>query len=231
MKNILVTGASGNLGSALLTRFLAESYQVVALDQKERSGSPSKATFYKIDLQDEMQVDSIVRQIHKDLGSIHAACLLVGGFESGDLVHTDGPQLRRMFSLNFETAYYVVRPLVQLMNNQTGGGQIFLVGARPALLPKVGKDYLAYSLSKSLLFNLADLINATGSGVQVKVVVPGTIDTPVNRSYNPGGDFSEWVTPEEIGNIMVDHLRISAFTAGSVIKLYPPHFTPAPKKS
>ncbi|MBM3178196.1 MAG: SDR family NAD(P)-dependent oxidoreductase [Bacteroidetes bacterium] len=230
MKNILVTGASGNLGSALLKRFSQEGYKIVALDQKENGNHLTKVNFIKIDLQNEIEVADTVKQCHKDLGSIQVGCLLVGGFESGDLSQTTSAQLRRMIALNFETAYHVLKPLVQLMKTQSDGGQIFLIGARPALLAKVGKDYLAYSLSKSLLFTLADMINADGSNVRVKVIVPGTIDTPINRSYNPGGDFSEWVTLDEIGNILIKHLQPSELNADSVIKLYPPHFMPAPKK-
>ena len=230
MKNILVTGAGGNLGSALLKRFISDGNRVAALDQNENVVSQPNLTFIKIDLQNENEVEGTVRKIHFNLGSIEAGCLLVGGFESGDLTHTSSAQIRKMITLNFETAYHVVRPLVQLMKNQSSGGQIFLIGARPALLPKVGKDYLAYSLSKSLLFTLADMINSEGSNVRMKVIVPGTIDTPINRSYNPGGDFSEWVTPEEIANVLADQFQKSSFMDGSVIKLYPPHFTPAAKK-
>ena len=59
-----------------------------------------------------------------------------------------------MYSLNFETAYFVARPVFLQMLKQSTGGRMVFIGARPALQPKDGKDMLAYGLSKSLIFTL-----------------------------------------------------------------------------
>ena len=61
---------------------------------------------------------------------------------------------------------------------------------------------VAYSLAKSLIFRLAELMNdeAKGKNIVTSVVVPSTIDTPQNRKAMPDADFSNWVKPEAIAD-------------------------------
>ena len=59
-------------------------------------------------------------------------------------------------------------------------------------------------LSKALLFNLANVLNAAAKGknVTVSVVVPSTIDTEPNRQSMPDADWSKWVQPEQIADTL-----------------------------
>lgn len=201
-KNVLITGASGNLGSVVVEKFLADGYQVIA------TTTPGKGLGYEVngsiatyeaDLTDERSVNEIIKKIVSEHKTLDAAILTVGGFAMGDIQSTDGAAIQKMISLNFSTAYYVARPVFSQMITQLSG-RIILFGARPALVAPQGKNMVAYSLSKSLIFRLAELLNAEASGKNVvtSVIVPGTIDTPVNRASMPQADFSKWVTPEEV---------------------------------
>lgn len=120
----------------------------------------------------------------------------------GSIQETDGASLTKLYQLNFETAYFLARPLLNILANQENGGQIVFVGSRPALQPQEGKDMVAYSLSKSLVFHLAELINATykGQNIKASVIVPGTMDTPRNRASMPDADYSQWVPPAQVAN-------------------------------
>ncbi len=128
----------------------------------------------------------------------------MGDFDIGNLSQTDGDQLKKMFTLNFESAFYLAKELFAQMAIQSSGGHIFLVGARPALLPEAGKNMMAYALSKSLIFELASLLNAEGKkkGVVTSVIVPSTLDTPQNRRAMPDAHFTDWVKPEDVAQIM-----------------------------
>ena len=81
------------------------------------------------------------------------------------------------------------------------------VGARAALRAKDASKSLAYALSKSLIFKLAEALNATGAdkNVTASVVVASTIDTPPNRKAMPNADFSTWVKSEDIA-AAISHL-------------------------
>jgi NAD(P)-dependent dehydrogenase (short-subunit alcohol dehydrogenase family) len=206
-KNVMITGASGNLGRAAVEKFIIEGYKVVA------TVSPGKGLGFEVagnvetveaDLTNEKNVGEVVRKIIDKHGSIDVVLLLVGGFAAGGVKETDGASLKKMYAVNFETAYYTARPVFLQMLKQTTGGRIILVGARPALKAQDGKKFLAYALSKSLLFKLAEFLNVEGASknVTTSVIVPSTIDTPVNRQSMPSANFSDWVKPEEIAEIM-----------------------------
>ncbi|RAV99465.1 SDR family NAD(P)-dependent oxidoreductase [Pseudochryseolinea flava] len=198
--NILITGATGNLGHAVVDRFQTDN--LIAITSVGKSSSlPKGVKGYEADLTQEAAVDEAISQILKAHITIDAAVLLVGGFTFGGIDQANGEEVKKMFDMNFHTAYFVARPIFQYMAKQKNG-RIVLVGARPALDAHAGKNTVAYALSKSLIFTLAELLNAEGAdkNVVTSVVVPSIIDTPVNRDAMPKADFSKWVKPEEIAD-------------------------------
>ena len=226
MKTVIITGASGNLGKACVEKFLQEGYKViVTVTPGKTLGFEVTGTVetFEADLTNEVSVEKVIANIIKQNNTIDAALLLVGGYASGGIKETDGAVLKKMFNLNFDTAYFVARPLFQQMLQQTNGGRIIFVGARPALSAKDAKRSLGYALSKSLLFKLADVLNEEGSAsnVTASVVVPSTIDTPQNRQSMPKADFTAWVKPEEIADAMA-HLCSAESNAWreTVVKVY-----------
>jgi NAD(P)-dependent dehydrogenase (short-subunit alcohol dehydrogenase family) len=206
-KNVIITGASGNLGRVVVQRFSADGYFVIGTVSPGGAlgfEAPENVVTSAVDLRDERHAHDFVQGVVSDRGTIDAALLLVGGYAGGDIGDTDGPNLKKMISLNFETAYYIARPVFLQMMKQEMGGRIVLVGSKSGLEPKSGTHALAYSVSKSMLFALADLLNAeaTGKNVVTSIVVPSTIDTPENRKAMPKADFSSWVKAEEIAGVL-----------------------------
>lgn len=121
----------------------------------------------------------------------------------GNIATTGMADIRKQIALNFETAYHVAKPVFAQMKKQEQGRIVF-IGARPALEPAKGKDLIAYGLSKSMLLILANYLNeeAKGTNVVTTVVVPSTLDTPVNRKAMPDIDPSNWVTPAALADIL-----------------------------
>jgi NAD(P)-dependent dehydrogenase (short-subunit alcohol dehydrogenase family) len=206
-KTILITGANGNLGSVTVKKFLDEGYQVIAVDQSGThlgfAASNSNFQLKSVDLTDEKKMDDFVEEAVELYGKVDGALLLAGGFAMGDVAATDGDAIRKMVTLNFETAYNIARPLFRHMLSQ-GYGRLVFMGARPALKPEQGKGAIAYAMSKSMLFHLADLLNATAKGhnVVASVVAPSTIDTEINRKSMPDADPADWVKPGQIADLL-----------------------------
>jgi NAD(P)-dependent dehydrogenase (short-subunit alcohol dehydrogenase family) len=206
-KTIIITGANGNLGAATVKQFLDKDYRVIAVDHSgthlgfaaENDNFELKA----VDAADETAVATFVEEAIELYGRIEGAMLLVGGFAMGDIEATDAKALRNMMAMNFETAYFFARPLFQHMMEQ-GYGRIAFMGARPALRPEQGKSAIAYALSKSLLFELAQILNAEAKGKNVvaSVVAPSTIDTIINRQSMPDADPNNWVKPADIAALL-----------------------------
>jgi NAD(P)-dependent dehydrogenase (short-subunit alcohol dehydrogenase family) len=226
MKTIIVTGASGNLGQAVVKRFLAANYFVVGTvipnDSVRLDMEGKNFETAVIDLMNEEASGQFTEQVIASHGTIDAAVLTAGGFAMGKIAETKTSDNLNQFKLNFETAYNLARPVFIQMMKQ-GSGRIFLVGSRPGLDMHNSKGMVAYGLSKSLIFRLAELMNdeAKGTKVVTSVVVPSTIDTPQNRKSMPDADFSKWVTPEAIADVIYFHCTDeAAILREPVIKVY-----------
>lgn len=202
MKTVFITGASGNLGKACVEKFLAEGYNVVATVSpgKTLGFDSTGVEIIEADLTDEISIEKVIATVTSKT-RIDVALLPIGGFAMGTIQDTNSASLKKMFSLNFDTTYFAARPIFLQMMKQSAGRIVF-VGARPALNPTDGKTTIAYSLSKSLVFKLAELLNAEGASnnVVTHVIVPSIMDTPSNRTAMPTANFSDWVKPEEISD-------------------------------
>ena len=207
MKNVLITGAGGALGEACVKEFQGKGYHVITIlspGKKTTYTSKDSISSYHADLMNEDETSSLIEKIITEHKTIDAAILLVGGFAMGSIQDTTGDLLKKMISLNFETAYYTSRSIFNQMMTQPNGGRLVFIGAKPALSASAGKDKVAYALSKSLIFKLADILNAAGSKSNVvsTVIVPSIIDTEANRKAMPKADPTNWVTAEEIASLI-----------------------------
>lgn len=206
-KNILITGVTGNLGQAVAQRFLAEGHSVYGTvlpgDTIELDFDTTGLEKIIVNLLDASAVATMLQGLIARVGKIDVAVLTVGGFAMADIAGTSTSDIEKQYKLNFETAYNVVQPLFPHMMGK-GKGHIFMIGSRPGLSASFSKGMVAYGLSKSLLFRLAELMNeeAKGTDVITSVIVPSTIDTPQNRKSMPDANFDNWVNPGDIASVI-----------------------------
>ena len=206
MKTAIVTGASGNLGQAVVKKFIDEGYKVIGTvipnDPVPLNFPGDKFDKVVVDLLNEDESEKFIAGIISTYGEIDAAILTVGGFALGTIAETKTSDILKQYKLNFETAYNIARPVFTHMLKQNNG-RIFFTGSRPGLDKMNGKGMVSYGLGKSLLFRLADLMNdeAAGTNVVTSVVVPSTIDTLQNRKAIPDAEPAKWVKPEAIADI------------------------------
>ena len=207
MRTAIVTGASGNLGQAVVNKFLADGFAVTGTvipnDPVPLDITHKNFTKEIVDLTDEKTAGDFIRSVIQRSNTIDAAVLTVGGFAMGKIADTSIQDISKQYRLNFETAYNTARPVFDQMMKQ-GSGRMFMIGSRPGLDMKNSKGMIAYGLSKSLIFRLAELMNdeAKGQNVVISVIVPSTIDTPQNRKSMPDADPNKWVRPEAIADVI-----------------------------
>jgi short-subunit dehydrogenase len=207
IRNVLVTGASGNLGREVVKHFVEKGSRVFGLMLHNDSFGKeyNHVLFEKIyvDLTNEIETTTVMHAIIKKHDHIDLAILTAGGYEGGGFLQTTSADIQQMMNINFFTCYSVARILLLQMKQQQEG-KIMLVGSRQGLNPKESKDNLGYALSKSLIFNLADMMNKEGenNNVITKVLVPTIIDTPQNRAAMPKADTKSWDKPEKIAELI-----------------------------
>jgi NAD(P)-dependent dehydrogenase (short-subunit alcohol dehydrogenase family) len=209
-KTAIISGAAGGLGTKVTEKFLEAGYTVHAWTQpgkpeqvdhlKKETGDPEALHISPVDVMDGQSVKAYCSDI-KD-GSLQAAIFTVGGFAMGKLEDTEEEDLDKMIALNFKTAFHSVK---QAMPKMAEGGRIVLISARPALDPEAAAGLLAYSLSKGMVRQLAQIVNVEGKerNVQAVTVYPSIIDTEMNREAMPDANFDHWVKPSEIADAML----------------------------
>ncbi len=226
MKIAIVTGATGNMGQAVVKKFINEGYFVVGTsvpaDATQLDFPADKFEKIIVDLGDEDASGKFIDEVLSKYKNIDAAVLTVGGFAMGSIADTKTSDVMKQYKLNFETAYNVARPIFVEMMKQNNG-RIFIIGSKPGLDVRNGKGMVAYGLAKSLIFRLAELMNqeAKGKNVVTSVVVPSTIDTVPNRKSMPDANFGNWVKPEAIADVIYWHCTDEASVLREpVLKVY-----------
>jgi NAD(P)-dependent dehydrogenase (short-subunit alcohol dehydrogenase family) len=211
-KVAIITGAGGNLGSAVARRLLMGGARLCLaestadfLRQRYPDLSPDGDHYLAapVDVDDPDSVQGMVDQVVAGLGRLDVLVNTVGGHRAGTSVHeTPIEAWDAMMSLNARTAFIVSRAVVPHMLRQ-GSGKIIHVAARSGLLGRA--QSAAYGASKSVLIRLTESLSAElrDSGINVNCVIPGTLDTPSNRQAMPAADTSRWVSPDSVAEVIL----------------------------
>jgi NAD(P)-dependent dehydrogenase (short-subunit alcohol dehydrogenase family) len=197
-KNVLITGAAGNLGSAVSKKLISEGYSVIGTIVPGHRAPENGVDFYECDLTDEKATQAFFQTLMKKYQKLDAVIMLVGGFAMGNIREASSDDMMKMLTLNYFTTFHSAQNAIKWMNEATGGKLIF-VGAKPAV-EGGGAAVLPYAISKSAVIKLAEIINEdkNNKNIQASVIIPSIIDTPPNREGMPDANFDNWVKPEEI---------------------------------
>jgi NAD(P)-dependent dehydrogenase (short-subunit alcohol dehydrogenase family) len=220
-RSVLVTGAAGGLGGAVVRRLVADSWRVVAVVRGDDKVQGAAVTV-GADVTDPAEVAAAVAQAVGDPAApLGAVVNLVGGFATGGRVHeTPVDDFEAQFRLNLRPAYVVTAAaLPHLVAG--GGGSVVCVSSRAALRPFAGAA--GYVVSKAALLSFVDTlaVEYRGDRVRVNAVLPSVIDTPANRAAQPSADFSKWITGEQIADVIAFLCSdASAATSGAHIPIY-----------
>ncbi|MFN2136787.1 MAG: SDR family NAD(P)-dependent oxidoreductase [Candidatus Promineifilaceae bacterium] len=212
-KIVAITGAAGNLGKATAIAFHDAGARLAVIDRKrevvqELFGDliPEGPSCYYAsgDLTDSQSVSELVDGIIDHFGRIDVLANIAGGYTMGPPVHeTPIDTWDFMLNLNARTVFLMSRAVIPFMLAQ-GYGKIVNIGAEAAL---AGRAHMApYIVSKSAVIRLTESMAAElrqHEGINVNCVLPGTIDTPRNRKDSPDADFSKWVAPEALADVIL----------------------------
>ncbi|MBM3346242.1 MAG: SDR family oxidoreductase [Betaproteobacteria bacterium] len=206
-RNVLVTGAAGNLGKAVAAGFAAEGAALVLFDIDDktlRAAFPSgNHLLVPVNLLEPASVAAAVELALKKVGRIDVLANIAGGFRMGDPVHaTPVDTWRLMIELNAGTVMNMARAVVPNMLAH-GGGKIVSIAATAGLGGK--PDMGAYGASKAAVIRLTESMagELRDKGINVNCVMPSIIDTPQNRSDMPSADPRKWVALEALAEVIM----------------------------
>ncbi len=212
----MLAGGTGALGQAVSLAFLAELAKVVvtyrhadefAALQKAAAAHASRLEGFRVDVTDETATRQCVEQISAQHGRLDVLVNAVGAYAGGTaLWQTDAKVFDTMLALNLRSGFVLARAAVPVMLKQ-GSGAVVNIASRSALDHAAGA--FAYAASKAAAVAMIDSLAADlkGTGVRANVransVLPSVIDTPANRKFMPGADFSKWPKPEAIARVIL----------------------------
>jgi 3-oxoacyl-[acyl-carrier protein] reductase len=203
-KVIVITGASGALGTVVANAALARGARVAAIDF---AGAASGATTTDrielggVDLSDAAQALRAVDVAAAHFGRLDALVNIAGGFAFETIADGDPKTWQRLYAINVTTALNASRAAIPHLV-ASGAGRIVNVGAMAAL--QAGSGMGAYAASKAGVHRLTEALAAELKGkVTVNAVLPTIIDTPANRRDMPKADFATWVTADELANVIL----------------------------
>ncbi len=216
--SVLITGAAGGLGGAVVAAFAETGWRVVAPVRREGAEVAGAETVVA-DLTDPAAVAAALEVAAGDAGApLRAVVTAAGGFAGGAVAGTPVEDFEAQFRLNLRTAYVTIQAALPHLV-AAGGGAIVCVGSRAGTHPFGGAA--GYVTSKAALHALAEVVarEHRDDGIRCNTVVPGTIDTPANREAGMSGG----VAPAEIARV----IRFlcsdeAAATSGALVPVYPP---------
>jgi len=195
-KRVVVTGANGALGRAVVVRARALGAEVVQLDIA--FPADAGADCHIVDLADAAATAALFLEI----GRVDVLMNVAGGFDMGPRTwEVTDTQWDAMFAINVRTLQNALRAAVPGMI-ACGRGSIVNVGALGALKGQGGMS--AYTAAKSVVMRLTESLSAElkEQGINVNAVLPSLIDTPRNRADMPGADYARWVGVDDLAGVM-----------------------------
>jgi NAD(P)-dependent dehydrogenase (short-subunit alcohol dehydrogenase family) len=226
-KTAIVTGGTGALGLAVVRRFLDEGAAIVATyrDPKElgklTASAGSHISPIQADVTVELDVQRLFENTVKGLGRVDILVNTVGGFlPRKAIADLTVEEWDHMMSINLKSTFLCSREALRRMKNQPYG-RIINISAMAALYPSPGRS--AYAISKSAVSLFTDIAGQEhkATGITINAIAPSIIDTSANRQSMPNEDFSRWVKPEDIADIIC-YLCSEAASAvtGTTIKAF-----------
>lgn len=219
---MLVTGATGGLGRAVVEAFLRAGAKVTAVSRNvEGRPERERLRWFPSDLTQAEGAESAVGAAVEHGGKLDVLTHVLGGFAGGaPTFETDDATWDKMIELNLRAAFVTVRAaLPRMLDN--GYGRIVAVGSRVGAEPMPGLS--AYAASKAGLHMLIRTVAEEGkdNNITANVVAPGVIDTPANRHAMPDADFDRWVQPEALAaHILWLAAEEARDISGAVVPVY-----------
>jgi NAD(P)-dependent dehydrogenase (short-subunit alcohol dehydrogenase family) len=227
---VLVTGSVGNLGMATARALQQVGARTVLIDRSnerlrenyaELVTSPNHLLAGGVDLGNADSLAQVVKSALDRFGTIDALVNTVGGWRAGKPTHeADLADWDFLFGINLRTTLLCCRAVIPHMLRQ-GHGRIVNVASRDALAGSAG--FSAYSASKSAVLRLTESMAAEfkNSNIGVNCIMPGTIDTPQNRKAIPDADFTKWVEPAAIADVILFLISDAArAVSGAAVPVY-----------
>ncbi|MCM2459315.1 SDR family NAD(P)-dependent oxidoreductase [Pseudomonas sp. CG7] len=207
-RTVIVTGGFGSLGVAVGRAFAQAGWQVALVD---RAPQPQPAVcdefsghllLGNVNLADLTETSNAFSQVDHRFGGVDALINVAGGFrwetlDDGDLATWD-----LLYQMNLRTAATCCKVALAHLKSR-GAGRIVNIAAGAAIKAPLGMG--AYAASKAGVMRLTEALaeELKDHLITVNAILPSIIDTPQNRAEMVDADFTRWVQPSQIAEVIL----------------------------
>lgn len=219
-KVVMITGGTGALGKVLTKSFLnCNPKAIIATYRSEKELQKLKAEinnlsnrstrlttateFIKADITKENEIMDVISKITQLYEQIHILVNMVGGYIGGKSVtELNESELDNMININLKSAFLISKHIIPIMTLNRYG-KIVHISSRTGIKAE-GNDS-AYAASKAGLIRFVESVSqeVKKSNININCVLPTIIDTKANRLAMPNADYSKWVNPLDISNVIM----------------------------
>lgn len=231
--NVVVTGGTGALGTAVVAALRAAgavchvtNMIAAELEKYPHRNDPGVHITTGLDLADE----AAVRRFYAGLPSLWASVHLAGGFAMSPAAETSAVQFADQFQMNALSSFLCSVAAIRAIRARTAagpggakGGRIVNVAARPGIEPRLGSGMVAYATAKAAVAAMTQALGqeTAGEEIWINAVAPSILDTPANRGAMPDADYSSWVAPSAVAEVITFLASPdNRVTRGAVIPVY-----------
>ena len=200
---VIVTGASGGIGHAVVQRLLDEDYVVGGWDAApanlEKSGDPNLAVA-RVDVRDKKQIDGTVAALFERFGRIDGLVACAGVYQTMPFEDLDEATWDVTFDINLKGAFLACQAVLPAMRRQRRGSIVLL----SSTLARIGAARGAhYAATKGGLLGLARSLAllAASDNVRVNAISPGVTDTRMPREHASDADLEATARTIPLGRI------------------------------
>lgn len=213
-KRIAVTGAFGALGAAMVQAATTAGARVAAIDRAAvPPGFVAASSIGQVDLADADAAKTAIDAAALALGGLDGLVNIAGTFRWETLADGNADTWDLLYRVNLRTAVAASKAAIAHLA-ASGAGRIVNISAAGSV--KAGAGMGAYAASKAGVARLTEALaeELKDRAITVNAVLPSIIDTAANRADMPKADFTRWVTPAQLANVIVFLLsdRASAVT-------------------
>ena len=210
-KVAIITGATGNLGKAIVEKFLSEGMILALFGRSitkleklvdKNFNSTTSIGIFAVDSTNSSSIEVGVNKTLDRFGKIDVLVNTVGGYHTGEPLHKTAIETwNYMMDLNAKSVFMVCKAVIPHMLLRKGG-KIVNVSARPGLIGRA--NTAAYSVSKSAVLRLTESMSAElkYKNINVNCIIPGTMSPSLNTNKAPAEEDNLRVSTRAISEVI-----------------------------
>lgn len=179
-KTVLVTGAAGGIGAAIVAGFRSEGAQVAVADRD--TGGVIAEAHLDGDLLEASYADTLAERALATLGGLDIVINNAGVITRGPVTETSDADWDLSLGVNVQAPFRICRAAIPILAERGGGVIVNTSSCWGGKAP--GPNHALYCMTKAAIASLTQCMamDHAHQGIRVNAVCPNEVNTPMLRS-------------------------------------------------